>query len=247
MAVDRAYKFYSIMTVLIREMESGLMDTDSLIKTIVNIAPFPFHELSELRDKYLYNITPWDSTLSTTYSDDDDDSTDEDDEKVAVSVTHRVAAVFRPTQRKYSLVRAKSPISSAKICSPTSPDRDNQALDISVLKQQYTKLRERQSKSDIILTATHARQTLGPSVPTPASMNHLQLGKSALHSVRCRRGATSPETVPHPANTASKSAPKPRRGRQQLDITPQGQLSVASNVKIILPQLQEQWTLKLYG
>lgn len=53
-------------------------------------------------------------------------------------------------------------------------------------------------------------------------MNHLLLGKSALLSVRGRRGGPPPGAVPPPANIALKSAPKPHRGRQQLHITPQG-------------------------
>ena len=28
-------------------------------KDLVEIAPFPFTEVSELREKYTYNITPW--------------------------------------------------------------------------------------------------------------------------------------------------------------------------------------------
>jgi hypothetical protein len=248
MAADRADRFYSIMAVLTREMEFGLIDADNLIKTIVNIAPFPFPELPELREKYLYNITPWARTLSTTtntlYSDDDDDdcddSTDEDDEKVAVSITYRITAFFRSTQRKYSSIRAKSPsrISSAKNCSPTVPDKGRLSLDISALKKQYAKLRRRQSQSDIHTVAC-AWQTLGPIVPTPTTINHLQLRNSALCSVRCRRDDSLPGAVSCPANIALKSAPKPQRERQQLHITPQRQLTVASKVNLMLPQLQQ--------
>jgi hypothetical protein len=246
MDADRADKFYSIMAVLTREMKFGLIDKDNLIKTIVNISPFPFPELPELREKYLYNITPWAQTLSTTtttYSDDDDDdddSTDEDDEKVAVSITYRITALFRPTQRKYSLVRAKSPsrTSSAKNCSPTAPNMGSLALDMSALKEQYAKLRGQQSQYDI-LTVACAQQTLGPIIPTPATMNHLQLQKSDVRSVRCRRDDPLPEAVPFPANIACKSAPNPQRERQQLHIASQGQLTVASNVKLMLPQLQQ--------
>jgi hypothetical protein len=240
MAADRADKFYSIMAALTREMEFGIMDTDNLIKTIVNIAPFPFPDLPELRDKYLYNITPWARTLSATsetYSDDDDDddeSTDKDDRKVAAPITYRTTEIFRSTQTKYSLVRTESPsrTSSAENCSPTSSDKGSLSLDISVLKQQYAKLRGRRSQYDIRNVA-RGRKILRPIVPTPATMNHLQLEKSALRSVRCRRDD------PPPANIASKSAPNPQRERQQFHIIPQGQLTAALNVKLILPQLQQ--------
>lgn len=82
------------------------------MQTIVTIAPFPFPELPELRDKYLYNITPWTQTVSTAarrglrlfYSDDDDDGTDEDDEKIAVAAAYGISAVFRSPRRKGTTV-----------------------------------------------------------------------------------------------------------------------------------------------
>ncbi|XP_021913960.1 uncharacterized protein LOC110827030 isoform X2 [Zootermopsis nevadensis] len=256
MAVDSADEFYSIMGVLTREMlEFGLMDTNKLIKTIVTIAPFPFPELPELRDKYLYNITPWTHTVSTAarrglrlfYSDDDDDGTDEDDEKIAVAAAYGVSAVFRSPRRKDSLTRASSPSSPLSTLNyGTAPERDRLALDISALKQQYAKLRERQRQAHIILTAC-ARQPLGPSVPTPVAMNHLLLGKSALLSVRGRRGGPPPGAVPPPASITLKSAPKQQRGRQQQRITPQGQLITASNVEVVSPQIQQQQEEKSGG
>ena len=30
-----------------------------LLQDLVEIAPFPFTEIDELREKYTYNITPW--------------------------------------------------------------------------------------------------------------------------------------------------------------------------------------------
>jgi len=50
--------------------------------------------------------------------------------------------------------RAPSPSSSlsATNYSPATADRDRLALDISALKQQYAKLRERQRQAHIILT-----------------------------------------------------------------------------------------------
>lgn len=41
------------------------------------------------------------------------------------------------------------------------PDRERLALDISALKKQYAKLRERQRQAHIILQAACARQPLG--------------------------------------------------------------------------------------
>lgn len=47
------------MGVLTREMmEFGLSDTNELVKNICIMAPFPLPRLSELREKYTYNIRP---------------------------------------------------------------------------------------------------------------------------------------------------------------------------------------------
>lgn len=73
-----------------------------------------------------------------------------------------------------------------------------------------------------ITSAACARQPLGAPVPTPVAMNHLLLGKSALLSVRGRRGGPLPGAVLPPASIALKSAPKQQSGCQQLHITPQG-------------------------
>lgn len=55
-----ADEFYCAMGQLSGEMlEFSKEDSDKLIKDLVEIAPFPFHDISELREKYTYNITPW--------------------------------------------------------------------------------------------------------------------------------------------------------------------------------------------
>lgn len=92
--MNSADEFYSIMGVLTREMlEFGLVDSNTLIKSIVSIGACP--ELNEMRDKYLYNITPWTQSVQTAakkgfrlfYSDDDDNESD-NDERVAVTTAY---------------------------------------------------------------------------------------------------------------------------------------------------------------
>jgi hypothetical protein len=251
MAIDRCDKFYSIMTVLTRDIMFGLIGENNLIKRIVNIEPFPFPELPQLREKYLYNIMPWTCTVPTAtkldYSDNIvdycDDSTDEDEdgdgEEVPVSAPNRITALFR-SQAKYSLVPTEpQSSSSAKKCSPAIPGKNSLLLDMLALQQHYTKLKKQQRQSHIILTPARARQSLGQIVPAHTAMNHLQLGKCVLHRARCRRDGPHPRAEPRPENTASKFASTPQRGPQKLQITPQEQFTVASNVKIMLPQLQK--------
>ncbi|KAF4520349.1 hypothetical protein B566_EDAN009872 [Ephemera danica] len=162
MAVESADEFYSIMGVLTREMlEFGLMDPNNLVKIFTNmigamvtVAPFPFPELPELRDRYTYNITPWSHSVSNAarrglrlFQSDDDEPDDEDpadDEKMAVAAAFGISAVFRSPRRRSSL-----PLGNA---AGHGPDKDRLNLDISALKQQYSKLRERQRQAHIILS-----------------------------------------------------------------------------------------------
>lgn len=43
-------------------MEFGLADTNELVKNVCIMAPFPLPRLSELREKYTYNIRPLSNT-----------------------------------------------------------------------------------------------------------------------------------------------------------------------------------------
>lgn len=68
------------------------------------IVSFSLPELAELREKYLYNITPWTQSVSTVakrglrlfYSDEDTD-TEEDDEKIAIATAY---GLFRSPKKK---------------------------------------------------------------------------------------------------------------------------------------------------
>lgn len=76
------------------------------------------------------------------------------------------------------------------------------ALDISALKKQYIKLRQRQRQAHIIFSAAVARQP-SPKAP-PVAMNHLLLGKSALVPAKRLgppKGAIPPARQPQPSNT----------------------------------------------
>lgn len=68
MSVRSADEFYSIMGVLTREMlEFGIIDANTLIKSVVTIGPL--EQLQLLREHYLYNINPWNTSMSSSASD----------------------------------------------------------------------------------------------------------------------------------------------------------------------------------
>ncbi|XP_070161747.1 serine-rich adhesin for platelets isoform X3 [Polyergus mexicanus] len=202
MAVTSADEFYSIMGVLTREMLE-FTDTNNLIKNIVSMGPL--QGVANLRDKHRYNITPWARRLS-----DDDDSETEEDERVAVT-----AAMFNMAQR-IKKDRIPSTIGALQAIAPSS-DRDRLALDISTLKQQYAKLRERQRQAHIILSAACARQTMVPP-PTSTAMNHLLVGKNALVSGKNRPLSLPSATATSKLRPTALHSPKSRRERQGVTL-----------------------------
>ncbi|KAK7082105.1 hypothetical protein SK128_014912 [Halocaridina rubra] len=171
------------------------------------MAPFPFPGLADLRDKYTYNITPWTQSVSSVakrglrlfYSDDDDeDENDEDDQKIAVATAFGLSGIFR---KSIESSRGPSPVAgNVATVSPSAfpplgiPRHSHDShreilrpnLDISALKKQYARLRERQKQAHIILTSSQLRvgggSGLGGQKSTPLTMNHLLRGKKALTS-----------------------------------------------------------------
>ncbi|KAK2584478.1 hypothetical protein KPH14_006853 [Odynerus spinipes] len=206
MTVTSADEFYSIMGVLTREMLE-FTDTNNLIKNIVSLGPL--HGVTGLREKHRYNITPWARKLS-----DDEDSDTEEDERLAVA-----AAMFSMAQRlkKGELLseHISSTVGAIQAMAPGS-DRERLALDISTLKQQYAKLRERQRQAHIILSAACARQSMVPP-PTSQAMNHLLVGKNALVSGKNRPLNLSSVTTPSKMRPAVLHSPRTqtRKERQQ--------------------------------
>ena len=123
-----------------------------LLQNLVEIATFPFTEVSELREKYTYNITPWSlgigvakKGLRILYSDDEED----DDDDADVAATFGVANIFKASPKT-----SPSRPNSKKMVGPSQQNVDKERLtvDISALRQQYKKLRQRQTQAQIILT-----------------------------------------------------------------------------------------------
>ncbi|XP_035726381.1 uncharacterized protein LOC118443462 isoform X3 [Vespa mandarinia] len=210
MTVTSADEFYSIMGVLTREMLE-FTNTNNLIKNIVSLGPL--HGVTGLREKHRYNITPWARKLS-----DDEDSDTEEDERLAVA-----AAMFSMAQRlkKGELLseHISSTVGAIQAMAPGN-DRERLALDISTLKQQYAKLRERQRQAHIILSAACARQSMVPP-PTSQAMNHLLVGKNALVSGKNRSLGLSAATTPTKTRPVVLQGPRvtSKKERQQQVVT----------------------------
>ncbi|XP_076358517.1 uncharacterized protein LOC143251059 isoform X2 [Tachypleus tridentatus] len=208
MTVESADEFYSIMGVLTREMlEFGLMDPNDLVKTICTMSPFPFPQLVDLRDKYTYNIRPFTSSLTQKrglnlfFSDDEEDN---DDEQL-VMATWCLSGSLPVPKGKGDNSRTPSPSTSTTFTligpgifstasggllpSPSSSNinPERMTLDISALKKQYAKLRERQKQAHIILTGTFYQHNKAKQ-RQPVAVNHLLLGKKPL--IRKQKQAT---------------------------------------------------------
>ncbi|PRD22463.1 UNVERIFIED_CONTAM: Tbc1d30 [Trichonephila clavipes] len=163
MAVESADEFYCIMGVLTREiLEFGLMDANMFVKTVCTLAPFPFPQLQELRDSYTYNIQPFTSSWSSDAEfqifsgEPDDEDEDLNTAKWYFSnelqwyrkkgLTNSTVAMGNIEPGTYSSFENNFPLSF------TNFNTERMTLDISSLKKQYMKLRERQKQAHVILS-----------------------------------------------------------------------------------------------
>lgn len=102
---------------------------------------------------------------------------------------------------------------------PVPDSRDRIALDISLLKKQYDKLRERQRQAHIILTTT-ARQTVDSTNASSMQVNQYLMGRNAIVSQKGRRIGPPPGAIPPVRKVAAlksaKSSPKPHKRGETL-------------------------------
>lgn len=116
------------------------------------------------------------------YSDEEADS--DDDSHLAVTT----ASGIRGNRRGSSGLPSSS--------KTTSDNKDRLALDISILKKQYERLRERQRQAHIILTTAVARQAMNASSSPSLQMNQLLLGRNAIVTNKGRRIGPPPGAIP---------------------------------------------------
>ncbi|XP_016951015.1 titin isoform X3 [Drosophila biarmipes] len=220
LSVRSADEFYGKMGSYSSELLNGhLVDSNGLIERVVKLGPIA--DLRQLRDKHLYNIAPLrhKQGLQLYY---DEEDTHSDEERMAV------ATVFGLNWgRRGSVGPAAAAATAGK---QQVEQKDRLALDISLLKKQYDRLRERQKQAHVILTtacSTAARQgTSGPAGSSQSSVpvNQLLLGRPAIVTNKGKRvgaplGAIPPARKPSlPAVLHTKPAPEKqlRRGETLL-------------------------------
>ncbi|XP_023174352.2 uncharacterized protein LOC111601803 isoform X1 [Drosophila hydei] len=201
--------FYGKMGSFSNELLNGhLIDSNGLIEKVVQLGPIA--DIKQLRDKHLYNIAPLGSKQGLQLYYDEEDTQSDDESRLAV------ATVWGLNWGR----RGSVGTGASGAVKPHAEQKDRLALDISLLKKQYDRLRERQRQAHVILTsacstATATRQT--PSSQFP--VNQLLLGRSAIITNKGKRvgaplGAIPPARKPSlPAVLHSKP---PVAGERQL-------------------------------
>ncbi|XP_040610741.1 TBC1 domain family member 30 isoform X3 [Mesocricetus auratus] len=174
---ETADEFYSTMGRLTQEMlENDLLQSHELMQTVYSMAPFPFPQLAELREKYTYNITPFPATVKPTSvsgrhgkakdSDEENDPDDEDAVASAVGCLGPFSGLLAPELQKYQKqikeVSEEQSLRSNNIAelSPgainscrseyhaafNSMMMERMTTDINALKRQYSRIKKKQQQ-----------------------------------------------------------------------------------------------------
>ncbi|XP_072257403.1 TBC1 domain family member 30 isoform X1 [Pyxicephalus adspersus] len=169
---QNADEFYSMMGKLTQEMlEDSLIDSHELMQTVYSMAPFPFPQLAELREKYTYNITPFPAPVkSASFSGrpskmrDSDEENDEDEDINANSVgcLGPLSGLLAPELQRYQKQikdhKEEQKLGNIAELSPGAIDScrgeyhavfnsmmmERMTTDINALKQQYSRIKKRQ-------------------------------------------------------------------------------------------------------
>ncbi|XP_052835721.1 serine/arginine repetitive matrix protein 2 isoform X4 [Drosophila gunungcola] len=217
LSVRSADEFYGKMGSYSSELLNGhLVDSNGLIERVVKLGAIA--DLRQLRDKHLYNIAPLRNKqgLQLYY---DDEDTHSDEERMAVATVFGLNWGRRGSVGPAAAATGKQQVEQ----------KDRLALDISLLKKQYDRLRERQKQAHVILTtacSTAARQGSGPasSSQTAVQVNQLLLGRPAIVTNKGKRvgaplGAIPPArkpSLPAVLHTKPASEKQLRRGETLL-------------------------------
>ncbi|XP_043863757.1 golgin subfamily B member 1 isoform X4 [Drosophila mojavensis] len=205
--------FYGKMGSFSNELLNGhLIDSNGLIEKVVQLGPIA--DIKQLREKHLYNITPLANKQGLQLYYDEEDTHSDDESRMAVATVWGLNWGRRGSVGTGATGAGK----------PQAEQKDRLALDISLLKKQYDRLRERQKQAHVILTsacstATAPRQANSSQLP----VNQLLLGRPAIITNKGKRvgaplGAIPPARKPSlPAVLHSKPPERQlRRGETLL-------------------------------
>lgn len=174
---ETADEFYSTMGRLTQEMlQNDLLESHELMQTVYSMAPFPFPQLAELREKYTYNITPFPAAVKPTSvsgrhgkirdSDEENDPDDEDAIASAVGCLGPFSGLLAPELQKYQKQIKESneeqslrssniaELSPGAINSCRSEHHaafnsmlmERMTTDINALKRQYSRIKKKQQQ-----------------------------------------------------------------------------------------------------
>ncbi|XP_048012434.1 TBC1 domain family member 30 isoform X5 [Megalobrama amblycephala] len=204
-----ADEFYSTMGSLTQEMlEHNLIDSNELMQTVYSMAPFPFPQLAELREKYTYNITPFPAPVRANSSlalhgwesDDDADMDDEDSIVTALGCLGPLGGLLAPEIQRYQKhlkdQRAEQSPHGSNMAelSPgavgagraehqaaiNSMMLERMSTDISALKKQYSRIKQKQQQQAGLLYI-HS----GPPVEAETIEPHQPSKQQNQHTDKC--------------------------------------------------------------
>ncbi|XP_051026352.1 TBC1 domain family member 30 isoform X2 [Acomys russatus] len=237
---ETADEFYSTMGRLTQEMlEHGLLQSHELMQTVYSMAPFPFPQLAELREKYTYNITPFPATVRPTSvsgrhsrardSDEENDPDDEDAVANAVGCLGPFSGLLAPELQKYQKqmkeASEEQTLRSNNIAELTpgainscrseyhaafnSMMMERMTTDINALKRQYSRIKKKQQQQ---VHQVYIRADKGPVTSIlPSQANSSPVINHLLlgKKMKITNRASKNAVIHIPGHTGGKISPVP--------------------------------------
>ncbi|XP_041526944.1 TBC1 domain family member 30 isoform X2 [Microtus oregoni] len=237
---ETADEFYSTMGRLTQEMlENDLLQSQELMQTVYSMAPFPFPQLAELREKYTYNITPFPVTVKPMSvsrrhgeardSDEEHEPDDEDAVASAVGCLGPLSGFLAPELQKYQKqIKEASEEQSLRSnnIAELSPGAINSCrseyhaafnsmmmermtTDINALKRQYSRIKKKQQQQ---LHQVYIRADKGPVTSIlPSQVNNSPVINHLLlgKKMKITNRATKNAVIHIPGHAGGKMSPVP--------------------------------------
>ncbi|XP_039224892.1 TBC1 domain family member 30 isoform X2 [Crotalus tigris] len=232
---ETADDFYGTMGKLTQEMlEDKLVDSNELMQMVYSMAQFPFPQLSELREKYTYNITPFPATVKSTASrlgkikdsDEENEIGDEDSIANVIGCLGSFSGFLAPELQNYQKhfkdynQEESSGLSNIAELSPgainacrneyhaafNSMMMERMTTDINALKRQYSRIKRKQQQQvhHVYITADK-----GPVTNLmPSQVNHSSVINHLLLGKKIKQTSKSAKNNV-PSHTGGKMLPGP--------------------------------------